>query len=128
MPAPRAFNNFAYVRILWHPAEFFAYFVAGRHKHGEIAWPARGNVSADRSTGYRARRIDDFFNGEPFAVTQIVKAAAALQGAQRQYVRLREIVKYDHRLVCSDQLFDDDAADVSRSACNEDFHSFLSLK
>jgi hypothetical protein len=43
-------------------------------------------------------------------------------------VALGEIVEYHDRLACSDQLLDNHATDVSRSAGYKDFHEVLSLK
>jgi hypothetical protein len=49
-------------------------------------------------------------------------------GMDRRTVALGEIVEYDHRLASSDQLLDNHATDVSRSAGYKDFHEVLSLK
>ena len=95
MPSPGAFNDFAHVRKLGRPGKFLANLVACRHEHGRIAGAAGRGVRTYRSTGYLPCRIDDFFDGKTFAVTQIVKAAAAVKRAQSQDVRLRKINDMD---------------------------------
>src|SRR6516165_5351229 len=95
VPLPCALDNFAHMRKSRRPAKFLANLIAGRHEHRGIAGTPRRGVHAYRSTGYFACRINDLFDGETFAVTQIVKAAAAVKRAQSKYVRLRKINDMD---------------------------------
>src|SRR5271166_5598499 len=95
VPPPCAFDDFVHVRELRHPAEFLANLIAGRNKHGGIAGTARPDVCADCSTRYLACSIDNLLDRKAFTIAQIVKAAATVESAQRQNMRLREINDVD---------------------------------
>src|SRR6516225_4639785 len=95
VPLPRAFDDFAHMGKSGRPAKLVANLVAGGHEHSGIAATARRGVRAYRSAGYLARCIDDLFDGKTFAITQIVKPAAPIEGTQSQYVRLRKIYDMD---------------------------------
>src|ERR1700736_4332179 len=91
VPAPGAFDDLPNIRKLRYPAKFLPNFAAGGNQHRRIARSARPDFRMDLLPRYLARGIDHFLDGESLPIAQIVHAAATVQRAECQNVRLREI-------------------------------------
>src|SRR5271155_5447322 len=91
MPTPGAFDDLVHVRELRSPPKLIPDFAAGRNENGRISFSPGHDLRMDLSARDRAYRFDHLLYGEPFAVTEIVKAAPFVECLQCKNMRLREI-------------------------------------
>ena len=95
VPIPRHFHDRAQLRVLRRPAQLAADFVAAGDEHGRIAGATRHDTRRDRAPGDLARHVEHFLDAEAAAIAQIVGAAALVERAQRQDMRLRQVDDVD---------------------------------